>query len=570
MKKIMQYVRPQYGKIAVQVVIKLGATVAELLLPWMLSHILDNVVPTGDLKKVLIWGALMLLCAAIALIGNVIPNRMATKTSRDITESLRHDLFEKVTYLSSRQTDRFTVPSLISRLTADTYNVHQMFDRLQRAGIRAPIMLLGGTIITLTLDPVLTLVLVLMLPVLGFILWYVSSRGIPLYTEVQTALDSLVRKVQENMSGVRVIKALSKSGFEREKFDEANAEMYGKERRAGLLMAVSSPVMNLILNLGQTLVILIGAYRVAAGLTQAGKIIAFLTYFTLILNSLMMMSRMFVMISKGLSSAKRIESVLDAPDDMQARESDKQESEYHVEFSHVGFSYNKKQDNLTDISFALRRGETLGIIGPTGSGKSTIVSLLLRFYDPDSGEIRISGERLDGIAPEVLHTKFGVVFQNDFLFADTIRENISFGRGLTDEEIEKAAVTAQAGFISEKQNGLSEMLSSKGTNLSGGQKQRLLIARALAASPEILVLDDCSSALDYKTDAELRRALSESLSGSTTVIIAQRVSSIMGADKIMVLDEGRVIGFGTHAELLDSCKSYREIYDIQMGKEGAR
>ncbi len=570
MKKVMQYVRPQLGKISFQLAIKLSANIVELLLPWMLSYILDNVVPTGDMRQVFLWGGLMILCAAIALIGNVIPNRMATKTSRDITESLRHDLFEKVMNLSSSQTDRFTVPSLISRLTADTYNVHQMIDRVQRMGIRAPIMVLGGTIITLTLDPVLTLILACTLPLLGFIIWYISSRGIPLYTEVQGTLDSLVRKVQENMTGVRVIKALSKSEFERDKFGKANDEMFEKERRAGMLMASTNPVMNLILNIGLTLVIVVGAFRVNAGLTQPGKIIAFLTYFTLILHSLMMISRMFVMVSKGISSAKRIEDVLDAPDDMVVNECDHVDSEYHIEFKNVSFSYNKKKENIADISFALRRGETLGIIGPTGSGKTTIISLLLRFYDPDSGEIRISGDKIEGIEPEKLRSKFGVVFQNDFLFADSIRENIDFGRSLSDEQLEKAAKTAQADFIFEKENGFLSLLTSKGSNLSGGQKQRLLIARALAASPEILIFDDCSSALDYKTDADFRRALSEELSDTTTIIVAQRISSIMGADKIMVLDEGRIIGYGTHSELISGCRSYQDIFEIQMGKRADR
>ena len=566
----MQYVRPQLGKISFQITIKLGATIIELLLPWMLSHILDNVVPTGDIRQVFYWGGLMIICSAVSLVGNIIPNRMATKTSRDITEKLRHDLFEQVTYLSSKQTDKFTVPSLISRLTADTYNVHQMIDRVQRMGIRAPIMLIGGTIITLTLDPVLTLILVGLLPLLGFIIWYISSKGIPLYTEVQGTLDGLVRKVQENMTGVRIIKALSKGGFERQKFDKANADMYNTEKTAGMLMAVTNPVMNLILNVGLTLVIVIGAFRVNLGLTQPGKIIAFLTYFTLILHSLMMISRMFVMVSKGISSAKRIEEVFDAPDDMKKKESDHVKSDNHIEFKNVGFSYNKKKENLTDISFALKRGETLGIIGPTGSGKSTIISLLLRFYDPDSGEIRISGDKIEGIEPNELHTKFGVVFQNDFLFADTIRENIDFGRSLSDEAIKKAAKTAQADFIFEKENEFLSQLTTKGSNLSGGQKQRLFIARALAASPEILIFDDCSSALDYKTDAELRRALSEEFKETTTIIVAQRISSIMGSDKIMVLDEGRIIGYGTHSELISSCKSYREIFEIQMGKEGLR
>jgi len=238
---------------------------------------------------------------------------------------------------------------------------------------------------------------------------------------------------------------------------------------------------------------------------------------------------------------------------------------YHIEFKDVCFSYNKVRNNLTNIRFGLKRGETLGIIGPTGSGKSTLLNLLLRFYDADSGEIRLSGENIGGIPPEVLHTKFGVVFQNDFLFADTIRANIDFGRRLTDAQIEMAAGTAQMDFVSEKSEGFSSLLTIKGANLSGGQKQRLLIARALAANPEILMLDDCSSALDYKTDAELRHALAKGFKDTTTIVVAQRISSIMAADKIMVLDEGRIIGYGSHAELLSTCGSYREIYEAQMG-----
>jgi ATP-binding cassette subfamily B protein len=565
MNKVLHYIKPHLPVMSLQFLVKFGGTIIELFLPWMLSTILDDVVPTRDMKKVYMWGGLMILCSALALIGNAAANRMATKISRNITEKIRHDLFERVSYLSSSQTDRFTTPSLVSRLTTDTYNVHQMIDRMQRLGVRAPILLLGGIVVTLTLEPVLTLVLIGTLPLLALVVWYVSSKGIPLYTETQTALDRMVRKVQENMTGVRVIKALSKSEYEKDRFDDANNDMIKKDQRAGILMSVTNPAMNMLLNLGLTLVIVVGAFRVNAGFSQTGKIIAFLSYFTIILNALMSISRLFVMYSKGAASAKRIAEVFDAPEDLKTGECGHKPSEYHVEFKDVCFSYNKIQNNITNISFGLRRGETLGIIGPTGSGKSTVINLLLRFYDADSGEIRISGDKIGGIAPELLHAKFGVVFQNDFLFADTIRENIDFGRSLNDEQIETAAQTAQADFIFEKEDGFSSMLTVKGTNLSGGQKQRLLIARALAANPEILLLDDCSSALDYKTDAALRCALARDFWDTTTIIVAQRISSIMSADKIIVMDEGRIIGYGSHNELLAICESYREIYEAQMG-----
>lgn len=565
MKKILTYVNPYLPYIIFEFFIKFTGTIMDLFLPWFLSYIIDDVVPTKNVHSVYFYGGLMIICAAIAIIFNIIANRMSIKVSRDITKQIRHDLFEKISFLSSHQIDKFTIPSLISRLTSDTYNVHQMIDRIQRLGVRAPILLLGGIMVTLTLDPVLTLILIFILPLLALVVYFVSRKGVSLYTETQAATDKLVRKIQENMSGIRIIKALSKTEYEAEKFDEVNNDVVKKDQKASILISITNPIMNLLLNTGLTLVIIVGAYRVNSGLTQPGKIIAFLSYFAIILNALMMVTRLFVLYSKGAASANRISEVFDSPEEMTIAQPELKPSEYHIEFKNVYFSYNKVQNNLTSISFALKRSETLGIIGATGSGKSTIINLLLRFYDVDSGEILISGRDIKSIPSEILHTKFGVVFQNDFLFADTIRENIDFGRSIPDEKIEAATEYAQAGFIKEKDGGLDLKLTVKGANLSGGQKQRLLIARALAANPEILVLDDSSSALDYLTDAALRKALHQNFNNTTTIIIAQRVSSIMNSEKIMMLDEGNIIGFGSHEELLLTCESYREIYNAQMG-----
>lgn len=573
MKRILAYLKPQAPRMTLQLTIKFAGTMLELLLPSMLSTILDDIAPKRDMQQVFLWGGLMIVCSALALVCNGAANRMSTKISARFTKRLRHDLFEKVSHLSCAATDRFTMPSLISRLSSDTYNVHQMVDRIQRLGVRAPILLLGGIIVTLALEPVLTLVLIAILPVLAAIVLTVSRRGVPLYVKTQTALDSLVRRVQENMAGVRVIKALSKTEYEKERFDEANRDVVENERRAERLMAITNPSMNLLCNLGLTLVIIVGAYRVNAGIIGSGKIIAFLSYFTIILNALMMVTRLFVIYSKGAASAKRISEVLDTPAEMGAEisdgaecsECDKAEPPYHIEFRNVTFSYNKVRNDLENISFKLRRGETLGIIGATGSGKSTVIQLLLRFYDADSGEILIDGENIKEYRPDTLHSMFGAVFQNDFLYADTIRENIAFGRCVDEGALKTAIDTAQAGFVYSKKDGLGETLTVKGSNLSGGQRQRLLIARALAAKPEILLLDDCSSALDYKTDSELRKALRANFSETTSVIVAQRISSIMWADTIIVLDGGRQEGSGTHDELMKSCALYRDIYDIQMG-----
>nr|MBQ4318745.1 ABC transporter ATP-binding protein [Clostridia bacterium] len=462
--------------------------------------------------------------------------------------------------------DKFTIPSLISRLTSDTYNTHHMIGMMQRLGIRAPILLIGGIVVTLTLEPVLALVLIATLPPLAIVVYVVSKKAIPLYTKVQEAADTMVRKVQENMTGVRVIKALSKSDYETERFDEINAEVVKREQRSGMITSLSNPTMNLLLNTGLTAVIIVGAYRVNAGDTQPGKIIAFLSYFTIILNSVMMINRMFVMLSKGIASGNRIAEVLDAEPELLTEEIPAEKTDKHVVFDNVSFSYNKVENNVTDINFALKRGQTLGIIGATGAGKTTIINLLMRFYDPDKGRVLIDGEDVRSIDAQRLHSMFGAAFQNDFIIADTIRENIDFGRGLTDEQIKKAAAAAQAAdFIAEKEGGYDYELTVKGANLSGGQKQRLLVARALAAEPDILILDDSSSALDYKTDAKLRQAINEHYSGITTVIVAQRISSIKHADHIIMLEDGNIIGQGTHEELLKSTPEYKEISDAQMG-----
>lgn len=573
MKRLLTYIKPYIPVISIQFFFKFVGTIMDLLLPWLLSFIIDDIVPKKNISLIYKYGSLMILCAIVAIVFNIIANRMAIKTARDVTQKVRHDLFRKISYLSSHQTDSFTIPSLISRLTSDTYHVHNMIDRMQRLGVRAPILLLGGIIVTLTLEPVLTLVLLAIIPLLAIIVTYITKKGVTLYSQSQVAVDTMVRKVQETMSGIRVIKALSKTDYEKDRFDEVNKEVVRRETKASMLMAVSNPIMNLLLNIGLTLVVVVGAYRVNLGVSQPGKIIAFLSYFTIILNSLMMVTRLFVRYSKGAASADRISEVLEAEDDMVVEKGDTaledadEKKPYHIEFKNVTFSYNKIQNNLTDISFALKKGETLGIIGPTGSGKSTILNLLLRFYDCDSGQILIDGKDIKTIPFDILRTQFGIVFQNDFLFADTIKENINYWRSLTDEQIEKATQYAQADFISSKENKLLHRLTVKGANLSGGQKQRLLIARALAADPAILMLDDSSSALDYLTDSALRKELRKNFKNTTSIIIAQRISSVMDADKIIMLEDGEITGIGKHEELLEKCESYREIYDTQMGDE---
>jgi len=571
MKKIFSYLRPYFARMSIGLSIKFIGTILDLSLPWILARIIDDVIPQNDMVLIFIWAGVMLICAVLAFVTNIIANRMASRVARNTTEAIRHDVFEKSIKLSSAQIDKVSIASLEARLTSDTYNVHQMVGMMQRLGVRAPILLLGGILITLTLEPVLTLVLTAILPFVGILVWQVSKRGIPLYTKLQGKVDSLVGTVRENMSGIRVIKALSKTEYEKQRFAKVNQTVVDNEKKAAVTMALTNPVMNILLNLGLTVVIIVGAYRVNGGLTQPGKIIAFMSYFIIILNAMLMITRMFVIFSKGSASANRLSTILDLPVELGAEEVLKSaENEnlknHHIVFKNVSFSYHKHRDNISNISFEIEHGKSLGIIGATGSGKSTLIQLLMRFYDADKGEIFIDGKPIRSIPSEELHKMFGVVFQNDTLFADTISENIDFGRNLSKEQIEMAAEYAQAKeFISSLNHGFEHMLTVRGSNLSGGQKQRLLIARALALSPQILILDDSSSALDYKTDSLVRNATNEVHGDTTKIIVAQRVSSIMQLDNILVLDEGKELGYGTHEELLKSCELYREIYTSQMG-----
>lgn len=545
------------------VIKSLGAFI-ELLLPEIMARIIDDAVPARDMHRVLILGVWMVVCSLLALWFNVIANRNASSTSRDITRRIRHDLFSHTLYLSCEKTDDYTIPSLDSRLTSDTYNVHQMLGMMQRMGIRAPIITVGGLLVCFVMDAALALVFLSCIPFIAVLIYIRGAKGIPLYSDVQKAVDDMAGVVRENVQGIRVIKALSRNDYEKKRYREVNDTLAKRQVKAGLTMAVIQPGMNLFLYLGMAGVILYGAYRVNAGLSTAGTILAFLSYFTLMSKSMMALSRMFIMFSKGMASSRRIMEVLNTGTEQHWEKKNYPEGDasYAIAFADVSFSYLKVKDNLEHITFHLKPGETLGIIGATGCGKSTVLSLLLRFYDVDAGAIYVHGKDIRTIDQRVLRSMFGVVMQNDFLFAESIAENVRFGRNVNDEEIEKALSLAEASDFTKD---MYRQLTGKGTNLSGGQRQRILLSRAFADEPEFLLLDDSSSALDYKTDARLRKTLEKHFGKTTKIIIAQRVSSLQQCNMILVLDHGRISGMGTHEQLLKENKIYADIASSQMG-----
>lgn len=568
MKTVLKYLNNYYGRMGIGFLIKTVGTLAELMIPYILSHVLEDVIER-EIKDIILWGSFMIICSGIACVFNITANRMASKVSRFFAENMRKDLFFKTLNLSAAQTDKFTIPSLESRITTDTYNVHNFINMIQRMGVRAPIMLAGGIGITLFMDAKLSLVMIALLPVIFATVYFIRKKGVPLYTKVQQSVDGMIRVVREDAQGIRVIKALSKTNYEHRRYDKVNRSLIKDETKAGVVMGTVHPIMTVFMNLGSVAVIALGAHFIAGGTSSPETVIAFMQYFTQISMALMAVTRMFVMYTKCSASAKRIEEVLLSPEDITVKSKtdfpDKK-TDAHICFNNVTFSYNSKRNNLENISFTVGHGGHVGIIGATGSGKSTVIKLLLRFYDTDNGEIYINGENIKTIKKPDLYAKFGSALQHDFLYADTIEENIKFGRDISHEAVVKAAKIAQAdGFITEFADGYNHELSPHGTNISGGQKQRVLISRALAADPEILILDDSSSALDYKTDAALRKALAENMKNTTVVTVAQRVSSVKDCDLIMVLDEGKIIGLGRHEDLIGKCPEYKEISDSQMG-----
>ena len=556
--------------ILLTMVIKFIGTFLELLIPYVLEYIIDVVAPTKSLKMVLVWGGVMIVLAILCRLFNKTANQRAVTSASKNIYRLRQDLFEKTIYLSSDVIDHITLPSLISRLTSDSYNILSFMQSSQTLGVRAPILLLGGFIVTFSMDRGMAMILAVMAPLIIAIVVFISRKGIPLYTTVQKKLDEVVRIMRENISGIRVIKALGKEKRESQHFEMADKDMEKSEIKAGFTMALPTSIVKVFMNIGLVLVVIIGAVRVSEGTMKPGVILAFLSYFQMIMMGVLTLNRFFLMMSKANASSMRIKDTMDSISSLSITEEEsgnEKAKEGYIVFDDVSFSYNGSSNAVSHISFSLERGKTLGIIGGTGSGKSTIINLMMRFYDPQKGNIFVDGKNIKSYELPSLRRHFGVVFQNDFIFHDTISSNIKMGRNISDEDMKKAAENAMAAeFIERYEEGYEHYSAIHGAAFSGGQKQRLLISRALSGDSPVIVLDDSSSALDYHTDSMVRKNILSNHKSSSLVIVAERVSAVMNADEILVLHNGEIIGRGRHDHLMESCDEYRDIYQTQMGE----
>lgn len=550
------------------IAVKIVGTAMDLVIPFLLSFILDDVLPGIDQKniwQIFIYGFLMVLCSALAFVLSYKANQIASDIGCHAAERLRNDLFKKVEKLSLEQIDEVGIPSLISRISTDTYNENQFYVIMLRLGLRAPVLFIGGIIASLILNVRLTLVLLAAIPFIVILIWLIGKFGIPLFSRVQRTIDDLVRILREDISGIKVIKSLSKETDEQKRFGKINRQVVDLELKSGKVMNLMNPSVNLIMNICLTLIILCGAwlYNINARYASSGEIIAFISYFTIIMNSMLSLVRIFMTYSKANASGERIRSIFALPE--RRDEKNREVSSHFIEFDSVDFSYNKKEMNLSGIDFALEKGETLGILGSTGSGKTTILNLLFHFYSPDRGRIFLNYRAVDTYEKEEISKMTGAVFQSDLLFNMSVRENILFYRDFGEKDVVQALYDAQADFVFELPEGIDTVLDAKGNNLSGGQKQRILIARALLGHPPLIVLDDATSALDYKTDAKLRKALKEHYAESTLIVVSQRISSVAGCDLILIVDQGKIAAKGNNEELMKTSPLYREIYSSQMG-----
>ena len=572
MTKVLRYLRKYWVIAALSPLFMILEVSMDLLLPDLMSRIVDEGVLPGDMEVIFSVGLRMLIVAFIGCFGGIMAGIFGTTASQRFSCDLRKDAFSRVMNMSFQQTDSFTTGSLVTRLTNDITACQDFVAMALRMMVRTLMQFIGGIYMVLKINVSFGLILLVMLPIQLVIILVVLKKGSPLFGIVQSKLDRVNSVVQENITGARVVKAYTREEYETNRFSVANNELCETNLRVQKLMALLMPILSVLMNASVIAVIFIGGKQVEAQSLEVGRVMAAITYITQILMSMMMIGMVFQMVTRASASAKRIAEVLDTEPAIKDGGFDGETQEQGtVEFRSVSFRYPNVHANnvLSDISFKVSRGETVAILGATGCGKTSLVSLIARFYDATEGEVLVDGVNVKEYDTAALRRKVGFLLQKSELFSETIEQNIRWGNSkATDEEVRRAAETAQASeFIESFTDGYKDMITEKGSSLSGGQKQRLSIARAIAKKPEILIFDDSMSALDLSTDAKLQRALRENLGDTTVIMIAQRVASVMKADRIAVIDNGRLVAFDSHANLLESCEVYKDIYSSQR-REG--
>ncbi|MCI9085854.1 MAG: ABC transporter ATP-binding protein [Clostridia bacterium] len=563
MKKLFPFLKPYRLQLTVGPFFKLSEAVLEILTPTLMALLIDNGVNTGDKGYIIRMGIIMLVIATCGVLFAYICQYSASVASQGFGTDVRNALFKKIGTFSFAELDRFGAPSLINRVTGDVNQLQSAVAMLIRLVIRAPFLCIGGLVMAMAIDLKLSIIFMIVIPLFIFVLFLVMFKAVPLYTMVQKKLDALTLVLRENLSGVRVIRAFAGVKRERERFKESNDDYYLTAVRVGRIAALTNPATTIIMNFAAIAVIYFGGIRVNTGHLTQGEVIAFINYITQILNAMIVVANLVVLYTKAYASAKRVSEVLSADTSIKyGKTSLSSAGSTAVEFKNVSFTYARSRVAAVDkLNLAVKTGETIGIIGGTGSGKTTLAGLIPRFYDATEGEVKINGIDVRDYSEEALRDTVAIVQQREMLFSGTIAENLRMAKpDASYDEMRGALEASQAAeFVDKLENGVETYVTQGGNNLSGGQKQRLTIARALIKKSPILILDDSASALDYATDASLRRAIKESTDGQTVIIISQRVSSVKDADRIIVMDDGETVGIGTHAELLKNCEIYREI-----------
>lgn len=573
MFKLVKYLRPYIKQVTLGPAFKLFEAILELLIPLLMAKLIDNGVKANNPSYIYKMGGLMIAIAIIGAGSAFICQYYASVASQGFGTSMRNLLFKKVQSLSFTEADRIGTPSLINRITSDVNQLQFAVAMLIRLVVRVPFLCIGGLIMAMIINLKLSLILLVIMPIFAALIYFIMSRTIPLYKAVQKKLDILSGIIRENLSGVRVIRAFAQLDKERVRFVKSNREYADAAIDVGRISALLGPATSVVINLGIAAILWFGGVQVYEGSMTQGEIIAYINYINMLLAALIVLANLVVTFTKAAASANRVNEILDIKPIITDKSSaqiktlkyDKNETPI-IEFKNVDFSYNDTAEyTLKNISLEIKRGQTVGIIGSTGAGKSTLINLIARFYDVTSGQLKVNGIDVREVSQKELRDKIGMVPQKSVLFSGTIEENLKWGNeNASEEDVIRASKIAQAfEFIDKKPDRFQTKVSQGGTNFSGGQKQRLAITRAIVKKPEILILDDSSSALDYATDAKLRKELRDNFTGLTVIMVSQRVAAIKNADLILVLEDGEIAGSGRNEYLLENCSVYRELYNSQ-------